>query len=217
MVYRDLLKMARRWSRRADEAEDLVQDALIEAVRAGRSDLGDSANRRWLSGVIRNKASLAARSAARRRTREAHWHSVRPDETEALDGVDVAAALSGLPPSLKSIAALALSGHSRREIAYLLRLPDTALRQRLSALKRELRRRGISMPERTPGLRLDLEYGRIRDALLPMLVQRGGSFASHDPDGHLIVFRMKTAPDTHNRLTGGNNSVRGPGGPTEET
>jgi RNA polymerase sigma-70 factor (ECF subfamily) len=101
----------------------------------------------------------------------------------------VADVLRGLPPALKAVAALALSGHSRREIGYLLRLPDTALRQRLSALRRKLMARGLALPATTPGLSLDLSYGRIRDALLPQLLREGGLFASHDPDGHLFIIR----------------------------
>jgi hypothetical protein len=69
-----------------------------------------------------------------------------------------------------------------------LRLEDAALRQRLAALKRRLADRGVLPPATTLGLNLDLPYGRIRDALLPKLIREGGLFASHDPDGHLIVF-----------------------------
>ncbi len=94
-----------------------------------------------------------------------------------------------MPPALKAVAALTLSGHNRREIAYLLNLSDTALRQRITALKRQLSARGVAMPDGMPGLNLDLAYGRIRDALLPGLLQQGGIFASHDPDGHLFIVR----------------------------
>lgn len=188
-VYRDLLRLARRHTRRPEEAEDLVQDALLDAVAAGRADLADPANRRWLGGVIRNRAAFAARSAARRRRREHLWQAEQEPTEAPAPAPDIADALKALPPALKSLAALALSGHSRREIAYLLRLPDTALRQRVAALKRRLRALGLLMPEQTPGLNLELSYGRIRDALLPRLVREGGLFASHDPDGHLFVIR----------------------------
>ena len=100
---------------------------------------------------------------------------------------------------LKAVAALALTGHSKREIAFLLDLPDTALRQRLSALRRTLAERGIPMPATTLGLNLDLQYGRIRDVLLPLLLAQGGTIASHDPDGHLFVVRK-----AHKGVTGGN-------------
>ena len=186
-AYNELLRLARRHSRRADEAEDLLQDALLDAVAAGRADLADAGNRRWLAGVIRNRAAMAARGAVRRRRRETLWQAERAGP-EAVASTDPAEVLRDLPPALKAVAALALSGHSRREIAYLLRLEDAALRQRVVALRRQLSARGIPMPALTPGLGLGLSYGRIRDALLPKLVREGGLFASHDPDGHLIVF-----------------------------
>ena len=97
--------------------------------------------------------------------------------------------MTSLPPALKSVAALALSGHDRREIAYLLRLDDVTLRQRISTLGKRLRAAGLDLPEGTPGLGLNLAYGRIRDALLPALLREGGVFASHDPDGHLFIVR----------------------------
>lgn len=194
-AYRDLLRIARRHSRRAEEAEDLLQDALLAAVAAGRRT-ESAADRAWMAGVIRNRAAHAARSAVRQRRRETQWHELWPDNAAAIaPQVSVDHVLQGLPPSLKSVAALALSGHSRREIAYLLGVADTALRQRLSAAKRHLRAKGVLLPEQTPGLNLNLSYGRIRDALLPKLLKEGGLFASHDPDGHLIVFRRsQSAP-----------------------
>ena len=79
--------------------------------------------------------------------------------------------------------------HNRREIAWLLNLPDQTLRQRIVALTRKLRAAGLAMPAEFVGLNLDLAYGRIREALLPQLLRQGGIFASHDPDGHLFVVR----------------------------
>lgn len=187
--YSELLAVARRVTRQQHEAEDLVQDALLEAVRCSRSPT-DTA---WLAGVIRNRARMAARSAQRRRRRETHWSSLLAAQPMG-EPTDIAALLAALPPALKSVAALALSGHDRREIAYLLGLSDPALRQRVVALKRHLSKAGIAMPSGTPGLRLDLDYGRIRDALLPGLLRQGGVFASHDPDGHLFIVRT-----SHNR------------------
>ena len=190
-AYGELLKIARRCSRRGGEADDLLQDALLEAAKAGRTDFGDPSTQRWLAGVIRNKAAFAARGAARRVRRETSWQLMRPALDEGTEPQPVAKILQNLPPALKSIAALALSGHSRLEIAYLLNLPDTALRQRVRALKRLLRSRGVEMPAGMPGLNLDLSYGRIRDALLPALIREGGVVASHDPDGHLFVVRRR--------------------------
>jgi RNA polymerase sigma-70 factor (ECF subfamily) len=172
----------------AENAEDLVQDALLIAIEAGRHDLTDPDNGRWLTGVVRNRARMAARSARRRRHRETAWQSAQPlverSEAGALPEV-----ITTLPPALRVVAVLVLTGHNRREIAYLLDLPDTALRQRVQGLKRHLRAKGLAAPTELVGLGLDLAYGRIRDALLPALHRHGGVFASHDPDGHLFIVR----------------------------
>ncbi len=187
-AYDQLLALARRCSRVPAEADDLLQDALIEAIRVGRADFTRPEHRRWLVGVMRNKARMAARGASRRRARDSAWQETRPAPPPG-DETPVSTVLAGLPPALKAVAALALSGHDRREIAYLLRLDDVTLRQRISTLGKRLRAAGLQLPEGTPGLGLTLAYGRIRDALLPALLREGGVFASHDPDGHLFIIR----------------------------
>jgi RNA polymerase sigma-70 factor (ECF subfamily) len=181
-----LIAIARREAG-AMQAEDVVQDALLVAIEQGRADLDDQSNLRWLSGVVRNKARMSARTARRQRHRDGLWQARRTEPvTEDAAPAEV---LAGLPKALRVIAALVLTGHNRREIAYLLNLPDTALRQRISALKRHLVARGLAAPQELSGLHLDLAYGRIRDVLLPALLRHGGSFASHDPDGHLFLVR----------------------------
>jgi hypothetical protein len=131
---------------------------------------------------------MAARGTARRTQRDTRWFAERTPFTDdaSAERSDV---LADLPPALRAVAALALAGQTRREIAYLLRLSDTALRQRLSALRRVLGSRGVAMPEGLPGLGGTLDYGRIRDTLLPLLLREGGMVAAHDPDGHLFVIR----------------------------
>lgn len=188
LAYTALGRVARRYTRRPDEADDLVQDALLEAVKAGRTDLHDPTTLRWLAGIVRNRARFVARTAGRRRRRESDWLNDRPFAEEGSETVDVGTILDRLAPAQRAVAALALSGHTRREIAYLLRLSDTTLRQRITALRRALSAAGIVLPPGMPGLNLDLAYGTIRDALLPML-RHGGAFASHDPDGHLFIVR----------------------------
>jgi hypothetical protein len=131
---------------------------------------------------------MAARGTARRTQRDGKWFAERAPATHAASA-ERSDVLADLPPALRAVAALALAGQTRREIAYLLRLNDTALRQRLSALRRVLGSRGVAMPEGLPGLGGTLDYGRIRDALLPLLLREGGMVAAHDPDGHLFVIR----------------------------
>lgn len=194
-LYAQLCAMARRDGASAHAAEDIVQEALLAAIEAGRHDLADPEARRWLAGVVRNKGRMARRSAARRSRREAAWLAARPETAAPPAGaLRPADMLAGLPPALRSLAALVLTGHNRREIAYLLDLPDTALRQRVTALKRVLVARGLAAPAELSGLGLDLAYGRIRDALLPALLRHGGQFASHDPDGHLFIVARSQSP-----------------------
>lgn len=186
--FNDRLKSIARREAGAALAEDVVQDALLIAVEKGRLDLEDSETQRWLCGVVRNRARMAARSARRSHSRDRLWQESRA-EPQAGQGATLSEILEGLTPALRTFAALVLTGHNRREIASLLRLPDTALRQRVSALRRHLVAKGLSAPGELTGLHLDLAYGRIRDALLPVLIRHGGMFASHDPDGHLFVVR----------------------------
>ncbi|ODT71890.1 MAG: hypothetical protein ABS75_07080 [Pelagibacterium sp. SCN 63-23] len=186
-LQKQLLALAARQARAAD-AEDIVQDALLIAIEAGRHDLDDPANMAWLRGVVRNRARMQGRVTRRRLGRETRWQSVPPPD-DVSETPRVSEMLAGLPPALRTFAALVLTGHNRREIAYLLDLPDTALRQRVSALKRHLRRKGLAAPHELSGLTLNLAYGRIRDALLPALRRHGGHFAGHDPDGHLFIVR----------------------------
>lgn len=187
-----LLAIATRMTGRAN-AEDIVQDALVIAIETGRHDLADPANAAWLRGVVRNRARMHLRTARRRQSRETKWQAPgpAPQNTEPSEMAEI---IAGLPPALKSLAALVLTGHNRREIAYLLDLPDSALRQRVSALKRHMRARGLVAPTELIGLNLDLAYGRIREALLPALARHEGHFASHDPDGHLFIVRRSQTP-----------------------
>lgn len=187
LAYDGLVALARRHARIAADAEDIVQEVLISAIAAGRDDLSLSANRRWMAGAIRKRAAFDARSAARRRAREVRWQAERNEGAVGAEGEALEAILSGLSKSLRVVAALALSGHTRTEIAYLLGLPDTALRQRIRALKTTLARKGVQVPEGLPGLKLDLAYGRLREALVEALRRRRGILATHDPDGHVIV------------------------------
>ena len=189
--YSRLCTIARRTC--GEDAEDIVQDALLVAVSSGRADLGDAATARWLAGVVRNKARMAARSRMRGTRRDTAWMELSPPPASAPDQLP-AQTLSGLSPALRAVVALALTGHNRREIGYLLNLDDAALRQRIAKLRARMVASGIELPRGMPGLNLDIAYGRIRDALLPLLIRQGGHLASHDPDGHLFVVKGSQNP-----------------------
>ncbi|WP_417307519.1 RNA polymerase sigma factor [Devosia sp.] len=192
-LHTQLLAIARR-TVGVHHAEDVVQDAMLVAVESGRLNLTDPANTRWLKGVVRNRARMAARTAHRSLRRDSGWHT-DPQPPGQSSSTRLPEILTDLPPALRTLAALVLTGHNRREIAWLLDLPDTALRQRILALKRRLAARGLAAPSELTGLNLDLAYGRIRAALQAALDLRAGQFATHDPDGHLfVVHSSRSAP-----------------------
>lgn len=183
--YADLLRRARSAARRADEAEDLLQTVLMAAVEAGRSNLACSENRRWFEGALRRRAAFDARSAIRRRRRDIAGvpAASEPGDPATLPTRFVAT----LPPGLRTTALLALTGHTRQEIAWLQRLGDAALRQRFADIRRRWRAFGGGSLDEMPGLSGHLAFGRIRRALLHAGRQQGTILASHDPDGHLFA------------------------------
>lgn len=187
-----LKAVARRHARSADEADDLVQQALLAAIEAGRTDFTSGQTRAWLKGVIRNKARMAARGAVRRKARETAWQdgAALTIERSTAGLPDV----SALPRSLRLVALLAFAGATRPEIAWLLGLSDTALRQRISQLKRALD--GLPEGEGGPALQGALPFGALRRSMVERLKARGGFLASHDPDGHLFVIASSQKPAT---------------------
>jgi RNA polymerase sigma-70 factor (ECF subfamily) len=189
--------MARRCSRREEEAGDLLQDALLAALRAGRLDLADEGNRRWLTGVIRKIGTMTARTEVRRRERESRVGMGDPSEMPRPADGSLPGLLDALPPSARKVALLALHGLNRVEIEYLLGISPTAFRQRLTTIRKVLG----TLPEdvRREAMALayhplnrgnpDLDLGLIRRALLLHLRARPG-IGTHDPDGHLIVVNV---------------------------
>ena len=180
-TFSDLHALARRVSRRADEADDLVQDALLTALECGRTNLAAPETRRWLAGVIRNRAAFDARTSVRRRRRETGWSEAQPATAASTE--TLTPELAHLSPALRVTVLLALSGHTRQEIGWLLNLSDVALRQRISQLKRAL----DTTPTPDATLTGPLAFGRIRRALLGPTRRPDAILASHDPDGHLFV------------------------------
>lgn len=182
-TYLTLLRHARRRARRLPEAEDLLQDALLIALEARRGDLSRVENRRWLAGVMRNRALLDGRSAARRRLREAEFQTTTSGAGPS--GAPEPPSVMTLPPALRTTALLALTGHTRAEIAWLQGLSDVALRKRIS----EIRRRWSGGDGGADGeaLRGDLPFGLMRRALLGRVRDQRPALGSHDPDGNLFV------------------------------
>jgi DNA-directed RNA polymerase specialized sigma24 family protein len=199
-AYRRLRSEARRHARDAADADDLVQDALLIALEQGRDAL-DATSLPWLSGVIRHRAAMQARSAIRRRRRDAAFTAVPVAQDEATPshaGSEPSAhlLLSCLPPAARRVAVLALHGLDADEIRWILGIRDTAFRQRLTTIRKTLgalppvlRTESIALAYvRDPARSVDLQFGLVRRALKAALGGRPG-LGSHDPDGHLLVVR----------------------------
>ncbi|HKO47789.1 MAG TPA: hypothetical protein VJV79_08700 [Polyangiaceae bacterium] len=194
-AYSELLRAARRWTKTPEDARDLVQTALAEAVARGFHDWEAEGRRGWLHGVIRRQAAFQARGEARRHRRDQLWQLAR-EHSEQLVWAWAPQFLSTLAPSLRTLALLVQAGLGGAEIRSVLRLTSVAFRQRLTALRRTL----ATTPEATlagrapegPGL------GARRQSVLSTL-QRQPHWAvgSHDPDGHPLIFvavSSRTAP-----------------------
>lgn len=206
-LYRRLRAAARRHARSAADADDLVQDALLVALEQGRDAL-DDASMPWLSGVIRQRALMQARSAIRRRRRDAASALPHDEAAPSPDAIsDAGTLLARLPPAARRVAVLALHGLGHDEIRWILGIPDTAFRQRLTRIRKALgampptlRAEAMALAYvRDPARSVDLQFGLVRRALKAALAGRDG-LGSHDPDGHLLVVRTRahTSPDGGN-------------------
>lgn len=184
-AYRDVLRMARRLAQSGDEARDLAQDALLAALARGFEDWASPARRAWLRGVVRKRWAFVARAEVRRRRREKLFDG---GGRGAVAWVWDAGFLASLPRSLRAVAVLASADLCAAEIRWLLGLSDTALRKRLSELRRAVRS-AAELPTR-PAPEPPFSFGARRAQLLAILRgQQGPAVATHDPDGHTILLR----------------------------
>jgi DNA-directed RNA polymerase specialized sigma24 family protein len=215
-TYRHLRTEARRHVRKAEDTDDLLQDALLIALENGRDDPA------WLSGVIRNQATMQARSAIRRRRREAATVEAATIEAEIAHDPErtptsPAVLLERLPPSARRVAVLALHGLNAEEIRWILGLSATAFRQRLTSIRKALavlapvqRAEAMALAYiRDPARSVDLQFGLVRRTLIAAMrgtdrIAAGGTpvdgIGTHDADGHLLILRGRahTSPDGGN-------------------
>ncbi len=109
-----------------------------------------------------------------------------------------------LPPKLRTTALLVLTGHSKHEILWLLRMNEPALRRRIADIRRRWRAEGGGSLEDVSGLSGTLNFGIIRRALLPPARSPGVVLASHDSDGHLFVVSTSRKPGARQLDSGSN-------------
>jgi DNA-directed RNA polymerase specialized sigma24 family protein len=184
-AYQDVMRTARRCARSADEARELTQDAFVAALTRGFEDWAAPARRAWLHGVVRRRAAFLARGHARRRRRERLFASA-PSHVGSWTWQP--AFLASLPRSLRAVATLASADLCAAELRWLLSLSDTALRKRLSDLRRAVR--AAPEPPTMPAPEPPLALGMRRAELLTSLRRQPAALATHDPDGHAILLRV---------------------------
>lgn len=169
-----------------DEADDLVQDVVLAALTAGRA-LDDPGFPAWAAGVLRRRALFVARTAGRRRRREAEYAGLPRTPTRHERKLP-RHFIDSLPPSLQLIALLVNAGLGRAEISILLRIPETALRQRISGLRRAWRRAGMEADITVAGDDAEANGPRRRALKNTLARVPNGRLAISDPDGHPIFF-----------------------------
>ncbi len=184
-AYRDLLRIARRFAGSEDEAQDLAQEALLIALENSIPDWSSPSRRAWLAGVVKHRALFHARSAARRRKRE---NAVEHASVQPRSWVWDQEFLGALPRSLQVVARLASADLTTAEIRWLLRLSPTALRTRLSMLRRAaLVQNELPIVAVAPtGPHLGQRRSKLVSSLKGALSR---TLATLDPDGHALFFR----------------------------
>ena len=142
-----LYRLARRLSRTADAADDLVQETFLRAAKSWTSvPAGASKEEAWLVRVLINiRRDEWRRTAVRQRSAEA----VRAHDAAGSASVESAliakqavwSALDTLRPRRRAIVILCeLEGKTPAEIAMLLGISGLTVRWHLSMARRELKR-----------------------------------------------------------------------------
>lgn len=124
-------------------AEDCVQDAFVRAYGAWHTWRGDGPAEAWLYGIAVNVARSYRRWRRLRQAGELVRRLGRPNAAMASDHglrAELVEALRRLPP--EQSAALVLRhyhGHSNRDIARVLHVPESTVASRLAKAKERLR------------------------------------------------------------------------------
>ena len=142
-------RLARSFTRNAEDAEDIVQDAAVRALRYFRTFTGGNA-RAWFLTIVRNLCSnwhgRRLRAPADPFDEEQHDNSnEQPADPETLmlqkaDADTIYRAMNRLPDRLRTVLILReLEGFSYREIADRLEMPIGTVMSSLSRARLRLR------------------------------------------------------------------------------
>ena len=144
-----LFRLAMWWERDRAAAEDLVQDAMVQALRSFHRYTAGTNCRAWLVTILHHVRSNRRRAAYRRRDVEdiddqiAETVPFVPAVPQVLTDDDMLAALRGIPEPYQDIILLCdVEDMSYKEIAEALSIPIGTVMSRLhrgrAALRRQL-------------------------------------------------------------------------------
>lgn len=147
------------WSlcRNADEADDLVQDCLEQALGAWHRRRAEADLRPWLFAILYHRHISGRRSAARRARlleEAADTATLASPQDAAVHCAQVLAQLDTLPEEQRAVLLLVgVEGLSYEEAAEVLGVPVGTVMSRLSRGRERLRRLAEAPPARTATMR----------------------------------------------------------------
>ncbi|WP_348981689.1 sigma-70 family RNA polymerase sigma factor [Bosea sp. 124] len=140
-----LRRFARSLARNVDDADELVQDTLLQALSRWRQLRKPGSVRAWLFQILFNLHRTSARSRQRDRARFVDEDGPdRPDpsgdQTQAIHLDDALMALSRLPPDQRiALQLVAVEDLTYEEVARVTEVPIGTVMSRLSRARERLR------------------------------------------------------------------------------
>jgi RNA polymerase sigma-70 factor (ECF subfamily) len=137
------LRLARRYSADADEAEDIVQEALVRAWRRRETLIAEERLWPWLARIVANEAM---RAHARRRWEAAPETAAERGSDDAMltslpQRLDLGRGLERIDPAARELLRLRYTlDLTQAEIAARLGLPEGTVKVRLHRARAQLRR-----------------------------------------------------------------------------
>lgn len=139
-------RYARSLARDAQDADDVVQDALVRAIEKHRTFEPGRNRRRWLLAIVHNVFVSARRKAAAEERRDDHYAKamiahIEPEQDQRVRLAGVARAFADLPDHHRAILHLVvIEGMSYQDAADILDVPIGTVMSRLARARAALRR-----------------------------------------------------------------------------
>jgi RNA polymerase sigma-70 factor (ECF subfamily) len=134
--------LARRLTRTAEDAEDVLQETFLEVCRSLSGWRGDGSLWGWVRTIAANKALMRYRREKVRRTEELEGEVAELRATEDVPlQLDLEAALARLPERTRAVVWLHdVEGYTHEEIAELMGMTTSFSKSQLARAHQKLRR-----------------------------------------------------------------------------